>query len=85
MKEKWDRGEFGYCPRVLCNMQRVLPYGEGVDLLQSELRVFCPLCQGLFKPDYYQHAKLDGYLFGPSFAPKFLVTYPISNNEAKTY
>jgi len=85
MQAKWARGVFGHCPRVLCNMMRALPYGEAVDLGYFEVKVFCPLCQGLYNPDYQPHGKLDGALFGPSFAPLFLVTYPLSIKDKVSY
>jgi hypothetical protein len=39
----------------------------------------------LFNPDYLQHAKLDGAIFGPSFAPLFIVINPIKEKELKKY
>lgn len=46
----------------------MLPYGESIELNICETKVYCPLCKGLFVPDYEAHRKFDGAAFGPSFA-----------------
>jgi casein kinase II subunit beta len=49
------KGEFGYCPRVLCEKQPVLPWGETDKPGLCYTRVYCPRCKGLFNPDYPKH------------------------------
>jgi casein kinase II subunit beta len=44
MKEKYTLGQFGYCPRVLCERQNVLPIGVSEDLSTSRVKVYCPRC-----------------------------------------
>ena len=42
MKEKFQNGIFGVCPRVLCGGQFVLPIGISEHLRHSRVKVFCP-------------------------------------------
>jgi casein kinase II subunit beta len=39
MKNKFQRGVFGACPRVLCDRQYVLPIGMSEDLSISRVKV----------------------------------------------
>lgn len=47
-KSKMMKGDFGFCPRVLCEKQPVIPWGESDKPDISQTRVFCPKCKGLF-------------------------------------
>eukprot|EP00971_Amphidinium_carterae_P174051 3449990-Amphidinium_carterae.1 len=47
MREKYLKGEFGNCPRVLCDRQHVLPIGTSEDLRMGFVKVFCPKCPPL--------------------------------------
>ena len=50
MKEKFMLGSFGYCPRVLCERQNVLPIGVSEELSTSRVKVYCPRCQDVYIP-----------------------------------
>jgi casein kinase II subunit beta len=50
MKEKYMMGSFGYCPRVLCERQNVLPIGVSEELSTSRVKVYCPRCQDVYIP-----------------------------------
>ena len=77
MKTKILKGDMGFCPRVMCHKQPVIPYGESNDpKTECETLVYCPLCKGLFQPDYLKHQKVNGAHFGPYFAATFLLCYP---------
>jgi casein kinase II subunit beta len=87
MREKFINGVFGYCPRILCNKQVLLPVGLSEDLRYSQVKVFCPLCQEVYKPRenlYHgnsekKHFKFDlpdGIFFGTSFPQNFLMYFP---------
>ena len=86
MREKFINGIFGYCPRMLCNKQFLLPIGLSEDLRYSQVKVFCPLCQEVYKPrdifygfterKYYKFELPDGVFFGTSFPQNFLVNFP---------
>ena len=56
MKVKILKGDIGYCPRVLCQKQPAIPYGESADPeANCPTYIFCPRCKGLFQPDYVLH------------------------------
>ena len=68
LKMKLDQGIFGYCPRILCEEQVMLPYGRSDDPNDKcETMAFCPRCKGLFTPENMYHQKINGAHFGPSF------------------
>ena len=87
IREKFLDGIYGYCPRLLCNKQVMLPVGLSEDLRYSQVKVFCPLCQEVYKPrdifygyqtgkKIYKFDSLDGVFFGTSFPQTFLLNYP---------
>jgi casein kinase II subunit beta len=87
MREKFINGVFGYCPRMLCNKQVLLPVGLSEDLRYSQVKVFCPLCQEVYKPReilYHGYSEKktfkfdlpDGIFFGTSFPQNFLMYFP---------
>ena len=71
MKEKYMMGSFGYCPRVLCERQSVLPIGVSEELSTSRVKVYCPRCQDVYIPRQKQ-LDIDGAYFGTSFPHIFL-------------
>jgi casein kinase II subunit beta len=97
MREKFLDGVFGFCPRLLCNKQVMLPIGLSEDMRYSQVKVFCPLCQEVYKPREifygFQGTKKickfdlpDGIFFGTSFPQAFLIHFPdldprVINNE----
>ena len=86
MREKFINGAFGYCPRMLCNKQVLLPVGLSEDIRYSQVKVFCPLCQEVYKPRdiFYGYSERkpfkfdlpDGIFFGTSFPQTFLMHFP---------
>ena len=97
IREKFLDGVYGYCPRILCNKQVLLPVGLSEDMRYSQVKVFCPLCQEVYKPTdifygeqigkkVYKFDLPDGVFFGTSFPQTFLLNFPdldprITNNE----
>mmetsp|Transcript_60811 Transcript_60811/g.69500 ORF Transcript_60811/g.69500 Transcript_60811/m.69500 type:complete len:252 (+) Transcript_60811:49-804(+) len=75
MREKYQSGRFGFCPRVMCERQNVLPVGMSEDLRTSRVKVFCPKCEDVYIPKQ-KYADVDGAYFGCSFPHILLQTYP---------
>lgn len=76
MQEKFRHGEFGRCPRVLCDNQPVLPVGltdiPGVKCV----KLYCPKCEDVYAPTSRRHEAVDGAHFGTTFPHLFLQAYP---------
>lgn len=75
MREKYLKGAFGTCPRVLCDRAHVLPVGTSEDLRAAQVKVFCAKCEQVYSPKS-KYAELDGAFFGTSFPQIFLQSYP---------
>ena len=87
MREKFLDGIFGYCPRILCNKQVLLPVGLSEDVRYNQVKMFCPQCQEVYKPrdlfygygnggKIYKFDLPDGIYFGTSFPQAFLMNFP---------
>jgi len=75
MREKYLKGTFGTCPRVLCDRHNVLPIGTFEEPGAAQVKVFCPRCEQLYAPKS-KFKELDGAHFGTSFPQIFLQSYP---------
>ena len=67
MKHKFLNAEFGYCPRVLCDRQIVIPVAMSEDLSISRVKVYCPKCEDVYVP--YIHLYLPYQLHLVSIEP----------------
>jgi casein kinase II subunit beta len=72
---KFLQGVFGYCPRALCDRQKVLPCGLSDNLRTSRFKVFCPRCEEAYMPKF-KSINIDGAYFGTSLPHIFLMHYP---------
>lgn len=50
MLDKYERKEFGTCPRFLCHGIGVLPLGLSNDIGFHKVKLFCPRCEDIFEP-----------------------------------
>jgi casein kinase II subunit beta len=76
MKEKFEKGVFGECPRFSCNGQHVLPVGESGNPGCHSCKLFCPQCCDIYRPD---DVLVDGADFGTAFPHIFLIEFPRFN------
>ena len=67
MRERYQVGKFGNCPRVLCEKQNVIPIGISEDSKIARVKVYCPRCKDIFVPNKKKMADVDGSYFGTSF------------------
>ncbi|KAG1458424.1 hypothetical protein G6F46_004475 [Rhizopus delemar] len=67
MLEKYKKAEFGRCPRVLCNLQPLLPVGLSDVPCVKTVKLYCPKCEDIYNPKSSRHASIDGAYFGTSF------------------
>lgn len=66
MREKYQAGKFGTCPRVLCEKQNVIPIGISEDSKIARVKIYCPRCKDIYAPKK-KPADVDGSYFGTSF------------------
>ena len=71
---RYLQGAYGYCPRALCDKQRVLPCGMSDKLRQNRVKAYCAKCEELYIPQ--SASRLDGAFFGSSLSHIFLKSYP---------
>ncbi|KAH8355293.1 hypothetical protein KR093_010634, partial [Drosophila rubida] len=72
---KYQRGDFGICPRIYCNGQLMLPVGLTDRIGESHVKVYCPRCRDVYQP-HDRYAILDGAMFGCSFPHMFFMQLP---------
>jgi casein kinase II subunit beta len=75
MHEKFKSGDFGRCPRVLCQGQHVLPVGQSDTLRTNTVKIYCPRCEDIYYPRSSRQGHVDGAYFGTSFAHVFMMQY----------
>lgn len=76
MVEKHKSGDFGYCPRVYCDKNPLLPIGLHDLPHQASVRLYCPRCEDLYIPRSTKHAMIDGAYFGTTFPGMLFQVYP---------
>ncbi|CCH43815.1 Casein kinase II subunit beta [Wickerhamomyces ciferrii] len=76
MLEKYKNADFGYCSRVFCQLQHLLPVGLSDTTGVSAVKLYCPKCEDLYNPKSSRHSLIDGAFFGTSFPGMFLQAFP---------
>src|ERR1700759_205899 len=74
--DKYKKGEFGKCPRVMCEGQHLLPMGQHDTPNISAVKLYCARCEDLYNPKSTRHASIDGAYFGTSFHNILFQVYP---------
>ncbi|KAI9376757.1 casein kinase II, regulatory subunit [Aspergillus egyptiacus] len=76
MVEKYKKGDFGKCPRVVCEGHPLLPTGQHDVANMSTVRLYCAKCEDIYNPKSSRHAAIDGAYFGTSFTSMLFQVYP---------
>src|ERR1700760_4365961 len=74
--DKYKKGEFGKCPRVMCEGQHLLPMGQHDTPNISAVKLYCARCEDLYNPKSSRHSTIDGAYFGSSFHNILFQVYP---------
>ncbi|KAI0244289.1 casein kinase 2 regulatory subunit [Massospora cicadina] len=76
MYAKYQRSDFGLCPRDLCYGAHMLPVGTSDFLGVGTVKLYCPSCMDIYNPPSSRFNSVDGAGFGTTFPHLFLLTYP---------
>lgn len=76
MGNKYRNGDFGFCPRVHCKLNPLLPIGLSDTPRVSPVKLYCSNCEDIYNPKSSRHSSIDGAFFGTSFPAMFLTSYP---------
>ncbi|KAH8693232.1 putative casein kinase 2 beta [Talaromyces proteolyticus] len=76
MLDKYKKGDFGKCPRVLCDQHPLLPMGQSDLPNQKTVKLYCAKCEDIYNPKSSRHASIDGSYFGTSFHNILFQVYP---------
>ncbi|UZJ57285.1 hypothetical protein CBS101457_006605 [Exobasidium rhododendri] len=75
MVEKYERGHFGFCPRVFCHSHPVLPCGRSDLPGLDTVKLFCANCIDNYSPPSSRFHGVDGAFFGTTFPHLLFQTY----------
>ncbi|CAN3375891.1 hypothetical protein DIURU_002739 [Diutina rugosa] len=83
MASKFERNEFGTCPRYYCDGMHLIPVGS-TDIPGSEtVRLYCPCCNDIYIPSSSRYLNIDGAFFGTTFPGLLVKMFPEIENQCR--
>ena len=64
MFEKFRSGDFGYCPRVHCQLNPLLPIGLNDQPRMASVKLYCSKCEDLYNLNQVDIQQLMGHILG---------------------
>lgn len=83
MASKFERNEFGSCPRYYCDGMHLIPCGATDSPGQETVRLYCPCCNDIYLPSSSRYLNIDGSFFGTSFPGLLLQKFPEIENQCR--
>lgn len=83
MASKFERSEFGVCPRFYCDGMHLIPVGATDIPGQETVRLYCPCCNDIYLPLSSRYLNIDGAFFGTTFPGLLVKMFPEIENQCK--
>lgn len=81
MASKFERSEFGICPRYYCDGMHLIPVGATDIPGQETVRLYCPCCNDIYLPLSLRYLNIDGAFFGTTFPGLLVKMFPEIENQ----
>ncbi|KAL6452625.1 CKB1 Casein kinase II subunit beta [Candida maltosa Xu316] len=83
MASKFERNDFGSCPRFFCDGMHLIPVGSTDVPGQETVRLFCPCCNDIYIPSSSRYLNIDGAFFGTTFPGLLVKMFPEIENQCR--
>lgn len=83
MALKFERNEFGTCPRYYCDGMHLIPVGLTDIPGQETVRLYCPCCNDIYIPSLLRYLNIDGAFFGTTFPGVLVKMFPEIENQCR--
>lgn len=83
MATKFERNEFGLCPRYYCDGMHLIPVGSTDIPGQETVRLYCPCCNDIYLPSSSRYLNIDGAFFGTTFPGLLVKMFPEIENQCR--
>lgn len=83
MASKFERSEFGICPRFNCDGMHLIPVGATDIPGQETVRLYCPCCNDIYLPLSSRYLNIDGAFFGTTFPGLLVKMFPEIEHQCK--
>lgn len=83
MASKFERSEFGICPRYYCDGMHLIPVGATDIPGQETVRLYCPCCSDIYLPLSSRYLNIDGAFFGTTFPGLLVKMFPEIDNQCR--
>ena len=76
MLEEYQQGDFGYCFRVYCENQPMLPISLSDIPDEAMVKLYCPKCMDVYTPKSSRHHHMDSAYFSTDFPHMCFMVHP---------
>lgn len=83
MATKFEKNEFGLCPRYYCDGMHLIPVGSTDIPGQETVRLYCPCCNDVYLPLLLRYLNIDGAFFGTTFPGLLVKMFPEIENQCR--